>query len=312
MVAAYKNLSVIEGGRGMSEDKSEYSTNQAAEQEQPFSKIPNWFFDELYPQVKSHYAKDILIVIARKTFGWVDKNGSRKTEDRISYSQFEELTGLNRRNVARGLKDATEFITIRKEGQYCYYSIKPVTQGNQLPPITSYTGEPVPVTQGNQLPPKPVTQGNTQKKVFKENIKKRGGEETNNSPANAVAEMPPLILLKKIQEPKPIDPELNHPAVKAYRDTVRKTPGQPARAFIIQHVTDLERWQNILNEWVLNGWNVLNVSGMVNRYTKTEHAARAAPPPAPANKYDKLESLEAVRKRQKEALANLPDEVRSW
>ena len=143
----------------MEEDSAEYGTGKT----DTFTKIPNWLFDAL-ADVKSHYAYRVIMVIARKTCGW------HKTEDQISYSQFESLTGMSRYNVARGIKAAIEsgLVSSRKEGQNLFYSIKVVKAPDQLRLLTSQDAIPVPVKPLDQLTPKVVKGLNTQKKEFKE------------------------------------------------------------------------------------------------------------------------------------------------
>lgn len=73
----------------------------------PYTKIPNWYFD-LLPSLTDCESR-ILQVIMRKTYGW------SKTTDKISYSQFIELSGLkNRSSVSKGLKGLTDRGIIQK------------------------------------------------------------------------------------------------------------------------------------------------------------------------------------------------------
>lgn len=48
--------------------------------------------------------------IIRKTYGWRQPDGSRKTKDYISLTQFEEATGIPKSHVSRTLK----FLLLRK------------------------------------------------------------------------------------------------------------------------------------------------------------------------------------------------------
>jgi len=70
-----------------------------------FTAIPNEFFDEVMKKVSGNELK-ILLAIFRKTYGWVvgsDKNGNPvyKTQDSISLSQFQELTGIKSINTVK-------------------------------------------------------------------------------------------------------------------------------------------------------------------------------------------------------------------
>jgi phage replication O-like protein O len=62
-----------------------------------FTRIPNIFLDE-YSRDLSCAELRVMQVILRKTYGW------RKDTDAISFSQFEELTGLGRKAIAKAIK----------------------------------------------------------------------------------------------------------------------------------------------------------------------------------------------------------------
>ena len=65
--------------------------------------VPNEVFD-LLPTLTFSELK-ILLCIIRHTYGWKVKNGNkRKTRDRISYSQFEEKTGVARRSISSSIQ----------------------------------------------------------------------------------------------------------------------------------------------------------------------------------------------------------------
>lgn len=79
---------------------------------QGYTAIPNVFFDEVLPQINNMSELKILLAVFRKTYGWVkeiDPNTGQpiyKLEDEISYSQFEQLTGLSSTSIATGLTRA--------------------------------------------------------------------------------------------------------------------------------------------------------------------------------------------------------------
>ena len=65
--------------------------------------VPNEVLDNLtsfsFTELK------ILLHIIRQTYGWKVKNEKRrKTRDRISYSQFEEKTGITRRSISSSIQ----------------------------------------------------------------------------------------------------------------------------------------------------------------------------------------------------------------
>ena len=77
-----------------------------------YTAVPNVFFDEVLPKINNMSELKILLAVFRKTYGWVkeiDPNTGQpiyKLEDEISYSQFEQLTGLSSTSVATGLTRA--------------------------------------------------------------------------------------------------------------------------------------------------------------------------------------------------------------
>ena len=82
-----------------------------------FTKLPNQFFDAM--QHMSHAEMRVILAVARKTCGW------HKTRDAISLSQLEELTGLTRANVIRGVRDACRhrFMNHYKSGRISHYEL---------------------------------------------------------------------------------------------------------------------------------------------------------------------------------------------
>ena len=70
-----------------------------------FTAIPNEFFDEVMKNVNGNELK-ILLSVFRKTYGWVigsdDKgNPVYKTQDSISLSQFQDITGIKSINTVK-------------------------------------------------------------------------------------------------------------------------------------------------------------------------------------------------------------------
>ena len=63
---------------------------------QKTTNVPNELFDTYLPKLSFSELKIILYII-RQTYGWKLKNGKRKQRDRISYSLFNQKTGLSRR-----------------------------------------------------------------------------------------------------------------------------------------------------------------------------------------------------------------------
>ncbi len=110
-----------------------YKDHPFANLEDNFTKYPNDILDYLM-RYYGGSAFQILSVIIRKTLGW------HKNWDRISYSQFEEFTGLGRQAVASAIKELltspsesiddpgapTEPLIISyRKGQDIWYSLNP-------------------------------------------------------------------------------------------------------------------------------------------------------------------------------------------
>lgn len=114
-----------------------------------FTRIPNTLLDIALP--KLGYAElKIILVIIRKTIGW------NKRRDQISLSQFEELTGLTRRNVSRAIVRLRDAGLIRqyRVGQKSYFEVN-IDAGidasvEEIPDTASITKIPVLVSQGIQ------------------------------------------------------------------------------------------------------------------------------------------------------------------
>jgi len=84
------------------------------------TKIANEIVEALARVNLSAYESRVIWCIFRKTYGW------NKKSDRISYSQFEELTGMDRRHLGRTIKLLVErrMITCQGEGQQLDYAIQ--------------------------------------------------------------------------------------------------------------------------------------------------------------------------------------------
>ena len=70
---------------------------------QKTTNVPNELFDTYLPKLSFSELKIILYII-RQTYGWKLKNGKRKQRDRISYSLFNQKTGLSRRILSETIQ----------------------------------------------------------------------------------------------------------------------------------------------------------------------------------------------------------------
>lgn len=75
-----------------------------------FTAIPNEWFDEVMKKIDNLAELKIVQAVFRKTYGWVESwqenTAIYKLEDEISYSQFEEMTGLSSASISEGIKRA--------------------------------------------------------------------------------------------------------------------------------------------------------------------------------------------------------------
>jgi hypothetical protein len=161
-----------------------------------FFSIHNAVFDVIMPQLSPNGFK-VLCVAIRQTFGWVANPGGdpqeRKEWDRISYSQFQEKTGIgSRATISRALSECVDggYLLRRQAGTergkpvYTYSlnteyelptgtEIEPVATSSKTEPVTSSKTEPV---EGTEI--EPVTSSKTEptKEKAKANKKERGKE----------------------------------------------------------------------------------------------------------------------------------------
>ena len=147
----------------------------------------------------------IMMVIFRQTWGYCElKNGEKykdkygfwvkKKMDRISHSQFEEFTGINRRkiwNILNDLLDKNIIIkTITKKGDVmvCNYGIqkdsnkwrlspKKVTVTKKSDGVSPKKGMGVSPKKGAKLSPKKVHTKEKKENITKENITKEKGDD---------------------------------------------------------------------------------------------------------------------------------------
>lgn len=90
----------------------------------------------------SAYESRVLWCIFRKTYGW------NKKSDRISYSQFEEVTHIDRRNIGRTIKIllVRQMITCQGDGQQLEYAIQKdyeLWKDVGQPPLSKETTKPL-------------------------------------------------------------------------------------------------------------------------------------------------------------------------
>jgi len=120
--------------------------------------FPNLVLEALMKAKLGGYEWRVFMVILRKTMGF------HKDWDRISYSQFEKYTGINRSHASRAVKalEARNIIRVNREGRINIYKINGKTM----------TWIPESITKvGNSLLPKHATKVLPDKVTTKERKK---------------------------------------------------------------------------------------------------------------------------------------------
>jgi phage replication O-like protein O len=126
--------------------------------EEGHTKIANEIVEKLCTVNLTSHESRILWCILRKTYGW------NKKSDRISYSQFQESTGIDRRHVGRSLASLRNrnIITCTGQGYSLEYGLQKnydlwdkfaTIPGNALPPSQATNPEEICHHLGNDLPP---------------------------------------------------------------------------------------------------------------------------------------------------------------
>jgi len=116
-----------------------------------YTKVDNWLFDVVMPDAKPNTFK-VVAAVERKTAGW------GKKQDKISLSQFQDLTGIaNRTTLCRAIQDALDngYINRVKVGAtYVYSTPSTETVLGGYRNSTSSGTETVPVASTETVPTK--------------------------------------------------------------------------------------------------------------------------------------------------------------
>ena len=65
---------------------------------------------------------------------------------------------------------------------------------------------------------------------------------------------------------KPRDTRLDHPAIIAYKEEARLHVPINWRDGVIETVDQVDKWTELVHEWIGKGWNKRNISGMLDAY----------------------------------------------
>lgn len=188
-------------------------------------------------------------LICRRTIGW------HKCADVISNSQFCTDTGLSKATVIRALKElatlgAVEMTPTKIHGQpanqYTVVGLSIDSLGGIefIPPsIKSIPPSTKLIPPSIKIDTEVVSKLYTQKKdIQKKQIKKEEGAS------------------------KTRDPALDSWQVITYQQIAKRHIPVTWRQRVIDTVTDEHKWKSLLVQWIGSGWNIGNISGILQRY----------------------------------------------
>jgi phage replication O-like protein O len=185
-----------------------------------YTQIPNQLLDEQLAEMGEAELK-ITLAVCRKTFGW------HKDSDRISLSQFQELTGLSRQGAVNGIEAALARGTIQREAHgnsYLYSLVVNVVDQS--------------ADEGSQRSRPAASQ---RSRHTKESIKET----------------------EKIKEKKLGRKAPAHMSLDIYREVFRRHVPTIYQKQVIESVGDVEadwhRWGKACKTWLGHGWNPGNI-----------------------------------------------------
>ena len=111
------------------------------------TRLANELLEALAKTNLSPYETRILLAVVRKTYGWAKK------ADRISHSQFQELTDLKRQHVSRALNSliARGIVLKKGDGHRIYYGVQK-NYDKWLASLGQAHSSPLLVTKASPLP----------------------------------------------------------------------------------------------------------------------------------------------------------------
>ena len=205
------------------------------------TQIPNEMFHMM--RFMSASAWMCYTLICRRTIGW------HKCADVISNSQFCTDTGLSKPTVIRALAELSALGVVevtpttvhgQPANQYTIVGITIDTFGSIifLPPSIK------------SLPPskKTLLGGSKDSLPTKERTQKKQTKE------------------RKEGAPKVRDPALDSWQVITYQQIAKRHIPVTWRQKVIDTVTDETKWRTLLVQWIGSGWNIGNISGILQRY----------------------------------------------
>lgn len=198
-------------------------------------------------------------LIARRTIGW------HKCADVISNSQFCEETGLSKPTVIRALAELVALGMVdmtptkihgqpANQYQICGVTIDDLGGIKFLPPSI----KTLPPGKESLPPSKKTLLGGS-----KESLPTK--ERTQNK----------QLKKERAHAPKARDPALDSWQVISYQQIAKRHIPVTWRQKVIDTVTDETKWRTLLVQWIGSGWNIGNISGILQRYEGASNERRA-------------------------------------
>lgn len=259
--------------------KPEQDTERTSTTE-PFTQIPNALLEAITLHAKGLAELKIILAVTRKTLGF------QKQSDIISYSQFEEMTGLARSQIKPAIDRAVKSGAIERTelpGKVFQYTL--------LVGKTYYQyGKPTNI--GRENLPELVGKTYTQKK----DLNKKESTTPNGVAGAAIPDPAPETKKQTVEQPvkpekpkKPIepgqatDPPLSkHPAVKIYQDIMLRLPNPRNQQKIVEEVgiepQCLAEWQKNCDWWAGHeSWNKTNIVDLLKCYREKSYEQQRGP-----------------------------------
>lgn len=100
---------------------------------------------------------------------------------------------------------------------------------------------------------------------------------------------------------RPHDPNLDHPAVELYREIIRLTPNGEQRQAIVDTVTDLGRYEDILRRWMREGFRPQSVEKQLGVYRDGWHDRGNGKGPPEPHENPGIAAIRIVQERERQA-----------
>lgn len=93
---------------------------------------------------------------------------------------------------------------------------------------------------------------------------------------DGAATPPPPPAAPPVTVPATAKTMTEQPAIVAYREVFLRTPSKAQMALILAHqIADLDRWRAVCTLWCGRGWNLTNITGMLDLYDHPERLTDA-------------------------------------